>query len=540
MIAMLPGIPKDLRKLLAFGSGVGIEIGATDLEVVVARVRAGARPGAGPLVMAGFAGGRRRNGAREYAAFLKSAGAGYLSATVLLPRREVIVRQLALPGVAAKDMESAIRLANWTRCIPMATRRSVWGWSPLAYGFVLLGMARRSVISALRGAVQRRGRRGFQLHLFRRGAARGHPPERPAPAEGFLALGRTPAGAVEVYGESPRGRFFPPNSRCRRNAPRCWRFPSCGCRPRPRRCRWSRCSPSRPSIRWKTIFPATHCRTPRRWPGLVPGWRRRRTCCRRSIAAPARARLWCRPRCWRGCCCWRRAACRSIRSIAERRYLAELQSEIARIEPSAVRAAALDRETAHLRARAAMLDAYRSRARADLDALNELTQLVSPPAWTSNIELTRDTARITGEAPQAAPLLKILDSSSLFRNSRFRHGPAQRLGHRRGVPDPHHEGESMSMQVGKLDRRSRARCWRARAAVPAAACGSACLRARTRDGCGATESIPMAETAPGNVRAGGCHGSGQGRRAPTGAGRAGHARKRAAQEATPRPRRRRN
>ena len=32
-------ISKDLRKLLAFGSGVGIEIGATDLEVAAARVR---------------------------------------------------------------------------------------------------------------------------------------------------------------------------------------------------------------------------------------------------------------------------------------------------------------------------------------------------------------------------------------------------------------------------------------------------------------------------------------------------------------------
>ena len=32
-------IVKDLRKLLAFGSGVGIEIGAADLEVAVTRVR---------------------------------------------------------------------------------------------------------------------------------------------------------------------------------------------------------------------------------------------------------------------------------------------------------------------------------------------------------------------------------------------------------------------------------------------------------------------------------------------------------------------
>ena len=38
MIAMPLAIPKDVRKLLEFGSGVGIAIGATDLEVVVARV----------------------------------------------------------------------------------------------------------------------------------------------------------------------------------------------------------------------------------------------------------------------------------------------------------------------------------------------------------------------------------------------------------------------------------------------------------------------------------------------------------------------
>ena len=32
-------IAKDFRKLLAFGAGVGLEIGATDLEVAVTRVR---------------------------------------------------------------------------------------------------------------------------------------------------------------------------------------------------------------------------------------------------------------------------------------------------------------------------------------------------------------------------------------------------------------------------------------------------------------------------------------------------------------------
>jgi len=103
----------------------------------------------------------------------------------------------------------------------------------------------------------------------------------------------------------------------------------------------------------------------------------------------------------------------------DRRYLKTLEDQIASVQPFAARAAALERETDRTRARTALLDQYRARTRADLDTLNELTRLVEPPAWTNAIELTRDAARINGEAPQAAPLLKILDSSPLFRNSQM-------------------------------------------------------------------------------------------------------------------------
>jgi Tfp pilus assembly protein PilN len=70
-----------------------------------------------------------------------------------------------------------------------------------------------------------------------------------------------------------------------------------------------------------------------------------------------------------------------------------------------------------MHARAQVLDQFRQQTRRDLDALNELTRLVEPPAWVSSTSLTRDSARIAGEAPQAPPLLKILDSSPLFEGS---------------------------------------------------------------------------------------------------------------------------
>ena len=56
----------------------------------------------------------------------------------------------------------------------------------------------------------------------------------------------------------------------------------------------------------------------------------------------------------------------------------------------------------------------------DIDIANELTRTLSPQVWTStSLEIHPDNVMIGGEADQAAPLLKALDSSPLFRNSEF-------------------------------------------------------------------------------------------------------------------------
>ena len=138
-------ISKDLRKLLAFGSGVGIEIGATDLEVAAVRVRPTRIRVLGRVTIRNFAGRPAAEWGAEYARFLKSLGAGHMSATVLLPRREAIVRQLALPGVARKDMEGAIRF-QLDSLHPYGEDEVSWGWSRLAYGAVLVGIVRRATV----------------------------------------------------------------------------------------------------------------------------------------------------------------------------------------------------------------------------------------------------------------------------------------------------------------------------------------------------------------------------------------------------------
>jgi hypothetical protein len=41
-------------------------------------------------------------------------------------------------------------------------------------------------------------------------------------------------------------------------------------------------------------------------------------------------------------------------------------------------------------------------------------RLVEPAAWTNMIDIARESVRLGGEAPQVAPLVKILDSSPFF------------------------------------------------------------------------------------------------------------------------------
>ena len=106
-------------------------------------------------------------------------------------------------------------------------------------------------------------------------------------------------------------------------------------------------------------------------------------------------------------------------AYGERKYLAELKREIALLEPRAKRAGALDRALDQARGRAALLDEFRRRSKADLDALQELTRLLEPPAWTTAVHLTRDAVTLAGETEQAAPLLKLLDDSPYFRDSSF-------------------------------------------------------------------------------------------------------------------------
>jgi hypothetical protein len=409
-------ITKDLRKLLAFGSGLGIEIGAEALEVAVTRVRPNRVQVLGRRTLAGYASRPAAEWGAECTRFLNELGVGHLSATVLLPRHDVIVRLVSLPGVASKDVEGALRL-QLDALHPFGEDEVVWGWSGLAWGAVLVGIARRDTVERYH---QLFTEAGIAVSSFTFRAAAVHAAVRlngTVREEGFVALSRPASGGVEIYGESPARPVFstefdtaPQRATALalselRLPPETVPLPLEEVLPKPA------LNPVENDLSRNALPYATALAGACPWlapaANVLPPEHRRYNS--RAVYVPTLA--------LGGALLLVAGAAFGYSKYSDHRYLEKVQAEIARIEPAAQRAAALDRETLQIRARTQLLDRLHAQTRADLDALNELTRLIEPPAWTNSVDLSRDSVRIAGEAPQAAPLLKILDSSPYFENS---------------------------------------------------------------------------------------------------------------------------
>ena len=137
----------------------------------------------------------------------------------------------------------------------------------------------------------------------------------------------------------------------------------------------------------------------------------------------------------------------------DRKYAEALHDEIRRLDPAARRPMAIDREITVARQRAQMLDSFRKRTQADLDALNEVTHLLPPPGLVISMELTRDQIRLNGEAEQAAGLLRVLDKSPLFEASDFALPMAQH-DNRRELQHSCAAGRDPAMTITQRDRRA--------------------------------------------------------------------------------------
>ena len=353
----------------------------------------------------------------EYSALLGKLGTPHLSATVLLPRPEVVVRQIPMRGVEAKDLEAAIAF-QLDGINPYGDQEVLFGWTPLGEGSVLVGIVRRQIVDRY---LELFTEAGIATGCFTFVAAAIHGAIRlgPPPPRDFVALGYGSGAGVEVYGESQARPVFsaefalsPERAAAMASAelrlpPDTAPLPLEGLLPPPR------VNPVENDLTRNPLpyAAALSSACPRLAPAanLLPP--ERREAASRGIFIPtalvaamllivAGATL-----AWPG--------------YEERQYLKQLDTQIVRLRAQAARAAVLDNQIGLTRARARLLEEFRSRTRSDLDAINELTHLLPPPVWANTIELSRDAVTIMGEADQAAPLIKLLDASPLFHNSEF-------------------------------------------------------------------------------------------------------------------------
>lgn len=218
-----------LKKWLAFGSGVGVQIagprGAESLRIAAVRVRPSGASVAGTMTVEDFPHQPAGVWGAEYAAFLRKLGLRHAVATVILPRAAVIVRPLALPGVSNKDLDNAVRF-QMDGLHPYNDDDVYSAWVRLpSTSTVLVAVARKDMVDRYAAPFEEAGIRvgGFTcsaaaiysaLRLFGAKPA----PEilavddsaeaRTGPAEPGSVVRASPLKELEYYGESPTRPVF--------------------------------------------------------------------------------------------------------------------------------------------------------------------------------------------------------------------------------------------------------------------------------------------------------------------------------------------
>ena len=393
------GFPVAMRRLLAFGTGVGIEVGPRDLTVSVVRARPSGAVTLGSAVIAGFRERPAVEWGREYAEFVKKFSAGHVAAVVLVPRGEVIVRTLQFPAVGDEELEAAIGFQLDT-LHPYAEDDAVAAFARLAGTQVLIGILRRQRFSAYQTLFTEAG---VKVVSFTFSAAAIYSAIRmtaDAPKD-FLAVQETVDG-LEVYGESAARPVF--SSVFDLLRPRALALAVAELRLPPETPPLDLGAAMAQAAALTSAAPALALGA-----NFLPEGERRSSSKWRYVPTAALAVI----------LVALLAAILLHEPYDTGRYVAAMQSEILRNEPIAARVPRLDQATGKARERVKQLDDFRRRTRQDLDLLLDLTTTLPPPSYLSGLDILRDSVNLTGETDQAAPLLRVLDNSSRLANSEF-------------------------------------------------------------------------------------------------------------------------
>jgi hypothetical protein len=392
-------IPLAVRKWMAVGTGVGVEIGRAELTVSVVRMRPSGAAVLGVETIENFRERPAAEWGRQYAEFLKKHGAAHVAAVVLAPRQEVIVRTVAFPGVKDAELAGAVNY-QMDALHPYEEDDAVLGWARLDAVHVLIGVMRRQLFEQYLGLFAEAGVKVASF-TFSAAAIRSALRLVDDPPAALLS-GMPTADGFEIYGESEAKPVF--SAVFDMEPERAYRLAKAELRltdetePRELGMGLSQAAAMASACPGLSIDA-----------NLLPEAQRRTSSRLRYVPTAVLGVI------LAGLC----TAIALHKPYEEKVYREALQAELERTEPLSSRVGNLDRNLEKTRQRVLLLDAFRKRTREDLDLILELTATFPPPSFLSAMDLTRDTVTITGETEQAAPLLRLLDESKRMTGSEF-------------------------------------------------------------------------------------------------------------------------
>ncbi len=419
-------IPEWLRPLYRFGTGAGIVIDSGDLTIYLARVR----PGGPSLLAARVIQDYRERPAAEWGAefqkLTETFKTGPLPVLAVLPREQVLLRTVPLPGVTDEDAPAAIRF-QLDSLHPYQEEEIVYDWQRIGRtAFFAVAIAEKRVIDEYTALFAEAGIKLAGITIaastfFSSMRIYGEPP-----ASGVLAVaegGAQPA-ATEVYGESAARPLFSallPDAAQRavvlavselRLDPETEAQPIADWLPAwtsaPDDFDFSDAGRQRAAKPWAAALTAAQ---PRFAPplNLLPA----------ELRFVSSRLLWLPSAILAVLLAATLGGWAAMGAWQEKSYLQELDSRIRQAAPRAQQVEKTDREIATVVERIQLLDQFKKRTRTDLDLLLEINTIFPPPAFLHSLVFDRNQVAIGGEIGDTDGLLKKLDESPRLAGSEF-------------------------------------------------------------------------------------------------------------------------
>lgn len=418
------------QKLLSFGTGIGIEILADSLKICLLDIRPSGIRVRDNLEILNFRSRPAAEWGNEYQHFLEKHKQRHLSACVLLPAGETINRILNLPGVAAAEVEAAVRYQlDGLHPYPEEEVHHAWSKLPTRteadkQGTLLVAIARQSVINEYATIFEEAGIAAASFCTVPAALYVALRVLQDTPADSFLALSEDTPG-LHLYGESATHPVF--FAQLNQEPERALHLAASQLR-LPEDAPVSRIAPLLPvTIHGEPGSPYSYAAAlygalPNHHLSLnlLPTERRKVSSRLRwvptlllliALAAVAFGLSY-------------------YQEIENRNLLVRMRGEIARVEPEVRRVESLEAATAKAQARIDALQVLANYPRQDLELLRELTRLIAPPAWLGRLDINRASVQLAGEVDQAADLLRLLDASPLLKSSEFTGGTGKTADNR--------------------------------------------------------------------------------------------------------------